>query len=220
MRALTRTLHRSTHHPRPQCLASASTPSSNSRRHASTEALPRVAQSSFWHAIVPRFLRPSPTPTNAPRLSRWQRWRPANWSPATTYIMLAMVVGSNAINFLQLRRETADFQRKADAKIALLKEVIERIGRGEDVDVERILGTGVEEKEREWEEALKEIEEEDKTWQSRKRRKAAAAEPQESASGGSDSKAVAASIPEAKPASGSGTKEEDSAERTGPVGFY
>jgi hypothetical protein len=42
--------------------------------------------------------------------------------------------------------------RKADSRIAVLREVIERLGRGEDVDVEAMLGTGDEKAEKDWEE--------------------------------------------------------------------
>jgi hypothetical protein len=55
--------------------------------------------------------------------------------------------------------------RKAEVKIAKLREVIEKLHRGEEVDVEKILGTGDEAQELEWEEALREIENEDKLWQ-------------------------------------------------------
>lgn len=57
-------------------------------------------------------------------------------------------------------------------KIGLLREVIERVQRGEEVDVERVLGTGDKESEREWEDVLREIEEEEALFQSKKRRKA------------------------------------------------
>ena len=53
---------------------------------------------------------------------------------------------------IALRNDFLSFSRKAEAKIGLLKEVIERVQKGEDVDVEGLLGTGNEEKEREWEE--------------------------------------------------------------------
>lgn len=53
---------------------------------------------------------------------------------------------------IALRHEVLSFSRKAEAKIGLLREVIERVHRGEDIDVEGLLGTGDEEKEREWEE--------------------------------------------------------------------
>lgn len=52
---------------------------------------------------------------------------------------------------IALRNQTTNFNRNTDAKISLLKEVIGRVQRGEDVDVEGLLGTGDEAKEREWE---------------------------------------------------------------------
>lgn len=63
-----------------------------------------------------------------------------------------MLIGSNAIQIVALRNDFTRFSRKADAKIALLREVIERIQKGEDVDVEGLLGTGDQEQEKEWEE--------------------------------------------------------------------
>ena len=62
-----------------------------------------------------------------------------------------MLIGSNAIQMIALRHEFANFSRKADAKIGLLREVVERLHRGENVDVEGLLGTGDKEKEKEWE---------------------------------------------------------------------
>lgn len=53
---------------------------------------------------------------------------------------------------LVLRKDFENYTRKADAKIRLLREVIQRVNNGETVDVERLLGTGDEVKEREWEE--------------------------------------------------------------------
>jgi hypothetical protein len=40
--------------------------------------------------------------------------------------------------------------RRAEAKLGILREVIERVKAGEDVDVEKVLGTGVESEEKEW----------------------------------------------------------------------
>ncbi|KAA6415568.1 MAG: hypothetical protein FRX48_00284 [Lasallia pustulata] len=83
-----------------------------------------------------------------------------------------LLIGSNAIQMIALRNHTTNFNRNADAKISLLKEVIERVQRGEDVDVEGLLGTGDKAKEREWEEVIREIEEEDRLWQAKgKKRK-------------------------------------------------
>ena len=67
------------------------------------------------------------------------------------YIILGLLIGSQAIQMIALKNNIANFSRRADAKIGLLREVIERVQRGEEVDVERVLGTGDKESEREWE---------------------------------------------------------------------
>lgn len=51
---------------------------------------------------------------------------------------------------LALKNEHSTFSRKADAKIKLLKDVLDKVQRGENVDVEKALGTGDEEQEQEW----------------------------------------------------------------------
>lgn len=51
---------------------------------------------------------------------------------------------------LTLKNEYSQFSRKADAKIKLLKDVLDKVQRGENVDVEKVLGTGDEEQEQEW----------------------------------------------------------------------
>jgi len=72
---------------------------------------------------------------------------------------------------IALRNDFAAFSRRADAKIGLLREIIERIQKGEEVDVEGLLGTGNAEREKEWEEVLREIEEEDQVWENSQRPK-------------------------------------------------
>ncbi|KAL8892332.1 MAG: hypothetical protein Q9215_000731 [Flavoplaca cf. flavocitrina] len=62
-----------------------------------------------------------------------------------------LLIGSNAMQLLALRNEFTTYSRRADAKIGLLKEVIERVQKGEDVDVKGLLGTGNPENEKEWE---------------------------------------------------------------------
>lgn len=51
---------------------------------------------------------------------------------------------------LTLKNEYSTFSRKADEKIKLLKDVLDRVQRGEKVDVEKVLGTGDEGQEQEW----------------------------------------------------------------------
>lgn len=55
---------------------------------------------------------------------------------------------------IALRNEHATFSRRADAKIGVLKEIIQRIRNGEKPDVEALLGVGDREQEREWEEGI------------------------------------------------------------------
>ena len=57
-----------------------------------------------------------------------------------------------SVQMIALKNASAAFERRASAKIGLLREVIERIQKGEDVDVEGLLGTGDEKREKEWEE--------------------------------------------------------------------
>ncbi|KAL8733852.1 MAG: hypothetical protein Q9166_001840 [cf. Caloplaca sp. 2 TL-2023] len=97
--------------------------------------------------------------------------RSKEWNPATFFIVMFLLIGSNAMQLLALRNEFTAFSRRADAKIGLLKEVIERIQKGEDVDVKGLLGTGNPEKEKEWEDVIEEIEEEDRLWQANARRR-------------------------------------------------
>jgi len=94
------------------------------------------------------------------------------WNPATFFIVIALLIGSNAIQMIALKNQRRNFSRKAEAKIALLREVIERVQKGEDVDVEGILGTGKPEQEQEWEEVMKEIETDQALWQTKQRKRA------------------------------------------------
>jgi hypothetical protein len=59
-----------------------------------------------------------------------------------------------SIQMIALRNEFAAFSRRAEARIGLLKDIIEKIQNGEEVDVEGLLGTGDKEREKEWKEGL------------------------------------------------------------------
>ncbi|KAL2357145.1 hypothetical protein BJ546DRAFT_430830 [Cryomyces antarcticus] len=150
--------------------------SSSRPAHASNESLPRVASPSIWHSIVPKAFRQPSDPVSLAERARLRSEKPKGWNPATFFIIISLLIGSNAIQTIALRNEFLNFSRKADAKIALLKEVIERVQKGEDVDVEGLLGTGNKEKEKEWEEVLREIEAADMLWQSQQRKKEKAKE--------------------------------------------
>jgi hypothetical protein len=69
-----------------------------------------------------------------------------------------------------IQTEFDTYMRKADLKLKKLREVVEKLQKGETVDVEKALGTGDEVQEQEWEDALKELVEEDRVWQNNKKR--------------------------------------------------
>ena len=114
-------------------------------KHSSAESLPRIAQPSFWQLMLPKFLRQSESNSSPVRVQRSKEW-----NPATFFTVIFLFIGSNAIQMIALRADFKNFSRKAEVKIGLLQDAIERLHRGEVVDVERLLGSGDEQQEREW----------------------------------------------------------------------
>lgn len=53
----------------------------------------------------------------------------------------------------------------------MLREVIQRLQNGEDVDVERMLGSGDSAQEKEWEEVMKEVQSDDALWKTKQRKR-------------------------------------------------
>jgi hypothetical protein len=138
-------------------------PFSSSIRHASAPtSVPRVA--SVWQSVIPKAFRKPDDPVSVAEREKAQAMKSKDWNPATFFIVIALLIGSNAIQMIALRNERVGFTRKTEAKIALLRETIERVHRGEDVDVERVLGTGDPEKEKEWDQVMQELESDNTLW--------------------------------------------------------
>lgn len=127
--------------------------------------LPRIIQPSLWETIFPRHLR-----EQARSLFRPPQKKASN--PAIYFIWIYILIGSQAIRILGTQHEFNTFMRRADLKVAKLREVVGKLQRGEAVDVENELGTGNETQELEWEEALREIENEERAWQMNKKSRA------------------------------------------------
>ncbi|KAL4977975.1 hypothetical protein BDW66DRAFT_131448 [Aspergillus desertorum] len=130
-----------------------------------TEHLPKIAQPSLWSSLIPKSFRnrsPSTSATTSPKSKEW--------NPASFYIIIFILIGSQAIRMIALKNEYKSYLRSTDAKIRLLKEVIGKVQRGEEVDVEKLLGTGDARVEREWDEVLREIEREDSLWHQKQKR--------------------------------------------------
>ncbi|OAA76400.1 hypothetical protein LEL_06084 [Akanthomyces lecanii RCEF 1005] len=121
------------------------------RRYSS--AYPTVTDSGFWKSLIPKPLRRE----NRARKKSKSR----EWNPATYFIVMFLFVGSMSIQMIALRNQTSRYMRQASVRLQLLREVVERIQNGEDVDVEKMLGTGEPQKEADWEEVLQAIEKEE-----------------------------------------------------------
>jgi len=115
-------------------------------RPASTA--PNVGQASFWKSLIPKPLRRDGE--TGPKTSKAAK--SAEWNPATFYIVIFLLIGSMSINMIMLKKDFATFMRRSDVRIGLLRETIEKIQKGEKIDVEKVLGTGDAEREAEWEE--------------------------------------------------------------------
>ncbi|KAK8088630.1 hypothetical protein PG997_003591 [Apiospora hydei] len=116
---------------------------------------PTIAQASFWKSLVPKpFRRKEPAVDwGVPKKPKSKEW-----NPATFFIIMFLFIGSMSIQMIALKRDFNTFTRRAETRIGVLREVIEKLQRGEKVDVEKALGTGDAEREKEWEEVLKELE--------------------------------------------------------------
>lgn len=138
--------------------------------------VPRVTQGSFWKSLVPKPLRRENHQPSDPTKAK-QSWLSKEWNPATFFIIIFLLIGSMSIQMISLRKNFDAFMRRSDVRIGLLREVVERIQNGEDVDVEKALGSGDSEREAGWEDVLREIENESAAKKERKQDKGKAAEP-------------------------------------------
>lgn len=113
-------------------------------RHSST-APATVVDGSFWRSLVPKPLR---------KENRELRKKKARaWNPATFFIVMFLLIGSMSIQMIALRNSFDRYMRQSENKLGILRGVVERIQNGEDVDVEKALGTGDAQKEADWEES-------------------------------------------------------------------
>lgn len=163
-------------HPEPQRRSYAGTANLLS---AGESRLPHVASPSFWKSLIPRpFRRPADAAEAAERALKRDAGAEERRA-GIIFLVLGIVVGSNAINIIAIRREMLNFTRQTDAKLELLREVVQKVKNGEEVDVKRALGTGDPEQEKEWEQVVKELEETDMLLEGRNKREAKRAQKAE-----------------------------------------
>jgi len=118
----------------------------------------------MWENIIPTTFR-----SKTKELVTLKEKKPTN--PATYFIWIYLLIGSQAIRIVQVKNDYATFSRKSDLQLEKLREVVRKLQAGEEVDVEKVLGTGVPEEEEAWEQALREIQEEERVWTDSKRQK-------------------------------------------------
>ncbi|KAH7159984.1 hypothetical protein B0J13DRAFT_616776 [Dactylonectria estremocensis] len=139
----------------------------------SSTAPATVVEGTFWRSLVPKpFRKENRTPSTK---------KARQWNPATFFIAIFLLIGSMSIQMITLRHSFERYMRQSEARITKLRDVVERIQRGETVDVEQALGTGNAKKEADWEEMLKAIERDEAARKSQKQEKAKEAEPTEKA---------------------------------------
>jgi hypothetical protein len=114
--------------------------------HRSYSSAPAtIVDVGFWKSLVPKFLRKENRKELKARRSK-------EWNPATFFIVIFLCIGSMSIQMITMRNAFERHMRQTEVRIGLLKEVVEKIQKGEDVDVEKMLGTGEPKKEADWEE--------------------------------------------------------------------
>ncbi|KAI0840576.1 hypothetical protein F5Y06DRAFT_243413 [Hypoxylon sp. FL0890] len=142
-------------------------------RYASS--VPTIAQPSFWKSMIPKPFRRRPESQVGWGVPKKPKSK--EWNPATFFIIIFLFIGSMSIQMIALRKDFETFMRRSEVHIGLLREVVEKLQRGEEVDVEKTLGTSDAEKEKEWEEALREIERDDILKNTKKTEKAKQSAP-------------------------------------------
>ncbi|KAH6984944.1 hypothetical protein BKA56DRAFT_671400 [Ilyonectria sp. MPI-CAGE-AT-0026] len=142
-------------------------PRSNIRFSSTVPAT--VVAGTFWRSLIPKPFR------KENRAASKKKAR--EWNPATFFIAIFLLIGSMSIQMITLRHSFDRYMRQSEARITTLREVVEKIQRGESVDVEKTLGTGDAKKEANWEELLKAIERDEATRKAQRQEKANQSEP-------------------------------------------
>jgi hypothetical protein len=123
-----------------------------SRRHIQQSSLPTIAQPSFWTSLIPKPFRREKLAHEAAALQK--KTKSKDWNPATFFIWMFILIGSQAMHMVAAKKQFGDFVRQSDVRITLLREVVEKLQKGQDVDVEKVLGTGNPNMEQEWENSM------------------------------------------------------------------
>lgn len=123
-----------------------------------------IMQPSLWGSMIPKpFRGTGSSPSSNSKDSRHERGADHTHSksrfggvvrfwknPATPFMLLGLLLGSQSVRLIALRMEREKIREKTEARLRTLREVLEAVKAGEDIDVRARLGTGKEKDEREW----------------------------------------------------------------------
>ncbi|TWU73564.1 hypothetical protein ED733_004372 [Metarhizium rileyi] len=116
-----------------------------------------VVDTGFWRALIPKPLR---------RENRKgiKESKTKGWNPATFFIVMFLFIGSMSIQMIALRNQSARYNRQSTVRIAKLQEALRKLQNNEEVNLDKLLvNTEESQKDVDWEEMLKAIEENDES---------------------------------------------------------
>ncbi|PHH82351.1 hypothetical protein CDD82_6253 [Ophiocordyceps australis] len=113
-----------------------------SRSSYSSWAPMTVLDLGFWKSLLPKSLRKDNASPARPKSKEW--------NPATYFIWMFLFIGSMSIQMIILRNQMDVYLRQSGVRLKVLREVVEKIQNGQEVDVEEALGTGNSQKEADW----------------------------------------------------------------------
>ena len=125
-----------------------------------------IMQASLWSSMIPKPFRGSsllPSLNSmgsrhgrgTDQTQKKSRFSGVVWfwkNPATPFMLLGLLLGSQSVRLIVLRMERDKIRERTEARLRTLREVLGAVKAGEDVDVRARLGTGNEKDEKEWEE--------------------------------------------------------------------
>ncbi|KAG8414924.1 hypothetical protein J3458_008817 [Metarhizium acridum] len=111
-----------------------------------------IVDTGFWTSLIPKPLRRENRQDIKGKKSK-------EWNPATFFIVMFLFIGSMSIQMIALRNQCERYNRQSTVRIGQLKEALRKLQNGEEVNVEKLLGSADEsQKDADWEEMLKAIE--------------------------------------------------------------
>lgn len=106
--------------------------------------VPQLVKPSLWQILLPKVWRRDSVTTTVQ----------SDGTNTVFLVLIFIAIGSQAMQLADVRRDMLELTLMTNSKLTLLKDVIARIGRGEEVDVGKVLGTSHPRPEIEWEEGL------------------------------------------------------------------